>query len=248
MAEKLKELVSGFIKIPAEQIENSTPIDRSVVKNSILLHRMYARLKEENIIVNDYWEVKTFGDLVVRANGGLTDSGVAFKRSAQSSAVDSLREKTGGIGIDIEEIISFPDVDDYRADPFYNMNFADAEIAYCILQKDPKQSFAGLFAAKEAIVKVDNSMGQKPFSDIVIGHDGSGKPYFQDFQISISHASQFAVAIAQLQLPQRNIQTDTGAKSDTGNVATVIKNKRFSGIEILALILALAAVIIALMK
>lgn len=248
MAEKLKELISGFIKIPADQIDNSTAIDRSVVKNSILLHRMYARLKEENIVVNNYWEVRTFGDLVVRANGGLSTTGVMSSKSLPDTGSDAGQEKTGGIGIDIEEIISFPDVDDYRADSFYTMNFADAEIAYCILQRNPKQSFAGIFAAKEAIVKVDNKWGQRPFSEIVIGRDGSGKPYFNDFLISISHSGQMAVAVAQLKSPQSDIQSTTNGNSAAGAVTTVVKSKRIGGLDIVSLVLAAAALAIALLK
>ena len=88
MAENLKKLISGFIKIPADQIDSATPIDRTVVKNSILLHRMYARLKEENIIVNDYWEVKTFGDL-------LSKSGNSGNGISKNSSVNAVRSVSG---------------------------------------------------------------------------------------------------------------------------------------------------------
>ena len=42
MEEKIKELISGYIKTDISKIDYSTLIDRNAVSNSILLHRMYA--------------------------------------------------------------------------------------------------------------------------------------------------------------------------------------------------------------
>ncbi|HEV3326120.1 MAG TPA: hypothetical protein VG052_10965, partial [Puia sp.] len=64
MEEKIKGIVSVFIKLPAEQIGAGTPIDRSALQSSILLHRMYARLAEEGFRVENYANIKVFGDLL----------------------------------------------------------------------------------------------------------------------------------------------------------------------------------------
>ena len=69
MEERIKEIVSLYTKIPAEQIGSSTIIDRSSVNSSIILHRMYAKLAEEGFAVRDYWDIKNFRDLMERANG-----------------------------------------------------------------------------------------------------------------------------------------------------------------------------------
>ena len=92
-------------------------------------------------------------------------------------------DQTGaGIGIDAEEISLMPATNDFRDHEFYTMNFAAAEIAYCILQPDSRASFAGLFAAKEAIVKADNSYKNKPFHTIFIDHLPGGKPFHSAIQ------------------------------------------------------------------
>ena len=64
MEEKIKGIISVFIKLPADQIGAGTPIDRSALQSSILLHRMYARLAEEGVRVENYVNIKVFGDLL----------------------------------------------------------------------------------------------------------------------------------------------------------------------------------------
>ena len=85
---------------------------------------------------------------------------------------------------------------DYREDEFYKQNFSTSEIAWCILQSQPLASFAGKFAAKEAIVKADNVYATLPIHQIEILNTPNGKPQFKGFQISISHTPSTAVAVA----------------------------------------------------
>ena len=214
MEEKIKEIISVFTRIPAEQIGPATPIDRSVMKSSILLHRMYARLAEEGVVIENYQGIKNFGDLLRKtggngmatadrpsdgqatgqANGQVTEAVFSAAVTAASPVAGAYPE--GGIGIDIEEVASLPRTNDYRKDAFYKMNFAATEIAYCILQPEPYASFAGLFAAKEAIVKADGGFRGRGFHTIVIGHTPEGKPVHPAFHLSISHAGNMAVAVA----------------------------------------------------
>jgi len=197
MEEKIKEIVSIYTKIPVDQIGSSTVIDRTAVSSSIVLHRMYAKLSEQGFSVTDYWDVKNFGGLLQRVNGQ-SNSTDEISVSVQASVADRATDnhQDSGIGIDIEETDAMPRTNDFREDVFYKMNFSSSEIAYCILQPDPYASFAGLFAAKEAIVKADNSFKIKGFSNIVIEHTEAGKPIFIDFNLSISHTRTTAVAVA----------------------------------------------------
>lgn len=195
MEEQVKNIVSQYIKIPAEQITAQTVIDRSAVASSIILHRMYAQLQSEGIIVNDYTVIKTYGQLVSNINGKeATGINIAEPAIVSISPLSSTHESS--VGIDMENISAMPVVIDFREDAFYKMNFAPAEIAYCILQHNPYASFAGLFAAKEAIVKADNAFKNKNFNSIIIDHLPEGKPVFPGFQLSISHTNDTAVAIA----------------------------------------------------
>ncbi len=100
------------------------------------------------------------------------------------------------IGIDIEMISIFPNVKDFKTEAFYIDNFTPNEIAYCISQNNPIQSFAGLFCAKEAIFKAGFNKENISYSDIEIEHDEKGKPIFEGFNISIAHTSETAVAVA----------------------------------------------------
>lgn len=191
MEEKIKEIVATYIRVPAGQISESTPIGRTALQSSILLHRMYARLGEEGVVVSDYAGIKVFGDLM-RRQGAPSGSPVSY--AVDSYATDPAAAP--GVGIDIEEVAALPRVADLRKESFYTQNFTSGEIAYCILQADPYVSLAGLWAAKEAIVKADGQYRNRPFHTIEIGHTAEGRPGFPGFGLSISHAGGMAVAVA----------------------------------------------------
>jgi phosphopantetheine--protein transferase-like protein len=192
MEEKIKEIVSTYIRVPAGQISESTPIGRSALQSSILLHRMYARLGEEGVVVDDYAGIKVFGDLMRRQGMAVEPSGSTPVTRSQAGEVAG----TTGIGIDIEEVAALPRVADLRKETFYTQNFTPGEIAYCILQADPYTSLTGLFAVKEAIIKADGQYRNRPFHTMEIGHTAEGRPVFPGMGLSISHAGGMAVAVA----------------------------------------------------
>ncbi len=196
MEDQVKNIISRYIKVPAEQISPSTIIDRTAVAGSIVLHRMYAALASEGITINDYWDIKNFGALLAKLNKGTT---VLY--DAVISGDINTDADVNGIGIDVEEIKSMPQVNEFRTDEFYKMNFTQPEIAYCILQRDALASFAGLFAAKEAIVKASNNYKNKPFNSIHIDHLPTGKPFHNEFKLSISHTNELAIAVAVHDVP-----------------------------------------------
>lgn len=212
MEEQIKNIVSKYIKIPAEQITAHTVIDRSAVASSIILHRMYAQLANAGFAINDYTVIKTFGQL--------TTGGTEREVSITDPSVINENTNEPSIGIDTENINSMPVVNDFRAEAFYTMNFAPAEIAYCILQTNPYASFAGLFAAKEAIIKADNSFQNKPFHTIIIDHLPGGKPVYTGFQISISHTNQTAIAVAVKNISSAS--SPLSAVNNTGGNSTLI--------------------------
>lgn len=197
MEEKIKNIVSLYIKVSTDQITNQTLIDRTAVASSIILHRMYGNLRNEGVPVDNYWDIKTFGDLLWQVNVDRTDTEITDQSTLVEENIETnLAEELLSTGSDIEEVKNMPVVNDFREDEFYTMNFHPSEIAYAILQPDPFATFAGLFAAKEAIVKADNTYRSKKFSTIFIDHLPSGKPFFPDFSISISHTSTLAMATA----------------------------------------------------
>jgi phosphopantetheine--protein transferase-like protein len=188
MEATVKDIISHFLKKPASEIGASTVIDRTAVAGSILIHRMYAALSEAGFAVQDYQQVRTFAELMARLGGNSSiqdEPGVEVKATNQPS-----------IGVDIQAIDELPEASDYRAHVFYQESFSPEEISYCLLQRNPRQSFAGLFAAKEALVKANNGLKNRPFKDLVIQHDQRGKPVFESWQLSISHSGPMAMAAA----------------------------------------------------
>lgn len=198
MEDKIKEIVSVFIKVPADRIGADTAIGRAAVQSSILLHRMYARLADEGVVVEDYTAIKVFGDLIRReAKTSVNDLPAAgHTATVDMPAFSGNGVPAAGIGIDIEEVASLPRAADFRKETFYTLNFSAGEISYCILQADPYASLTGLFAVKEAIVKADAGYRNRPFHTVEIGHSAEGRPLHAGFDLSISHAGGLAVAVA----------------------------------------------------
>jgi len=238
MEEKIKEIVSAFIKIPTEQITSSTIIDRASVSSSIMLHRMYAKLSEEGFVIQDYSEVKNFGGLISRLNGNINNNVSLSEQTIVLSDNKSIEQSGISIGIDIEEISAMPRTNDFREDEFYKMNFSSSEMAYCILQPDPYASFAGLFAAKEAIAKANNHYGKKSFNTISIEHSLEGKPIHDLFQLSISHTKETAVAVA----VESGLKASTNSSSVINEIDANKKNSASLNLFIAFLSLILSAI------
>jgi len=249
MESTIKEIVSVFIKVPADQIGPSTPVGRTAVKSSILLHRMYAKLSEQGLRVENYAEIQSFGDLQRHANGGAAPFPAPADGQAAPVAISApvLAETSGGgIGVDMEEIAALPRTHDFRKESFYIENFTAGEIAYCILQADPYASFTGLFAAKEAIVKAaDGRYSHRPFHTIEIGHSPDGKPLHDGWHLSISHAGNMAVAVAS---PLR--QQEPVVRDEIGGAAQPARRSASAGGRLvwIALLISLVAIVLVLQQ
>jgi phosphopantetheine--protein transferase-like protein len=102
----------------------------------------------------------------------------------------------GGIGLDIEDVASLPEAEDYREHFFYRDNFSPAEIAHCLLQANVRASFCGIWAAKEAILKSHMRPAKSTrLIDIQITYEEGGRPTHPNCYVSISHTAHTAVAV-----------------------------------------------------
>lgn len=195
MEERVKNIIALFLNQESDKIHPGTVIDRTALSTSIQLHRMFARLADDGFLLEDYSTIRTVEDLFHAL--ALTKGQESVERPAREFVIsDKPSNQAVTIGIDVEVIAALPRTKDFRSDPFYTMNFAAQEISYCILKPDPYSSFAGLFAAKEAIAKANNAYRKLTFNQIIIDHSDDGKPIHPSFQLSISHTGDLAVAAA----------------------------------------------------
>ncbi len=104
------------------------------------------------------------------------------------------------IGTDIADIKRFYDMENLEA--FSRRIFTKREREYFATLKNPIESIAGSFAAKEAFAKyLGSGFRGFGFLDVEVMHDGFGKPYIYfegepvDADVSISHSDTSAVAV-----------------------------------------------------
>ena len=248
MDEKIKLIVANYTRQSPENVTVETRIDRAALGSSIHVHRFFAALAKAGHSVSNYQSVTTVAQLLQQINGA------EFQLGEIISAVSSVPVNTtvqgsyeSSLGIDIEDIASLPQTDDFREHSFYITNFAPSEIAYCILQNNPYASFAGLFAAKEALVKANNSLRSKQFNQLVFNHSPQGKPTYSGYAVSVSHTGTTAIAIV--------VSSTQQTSSIFANNHIPVANKQSGSgfgwgnfISLLALLFSIAAIVLYLKK
>jgi len=189
---EIKSIIGSFLNIAAETITKSTQINKL---SSVTQPRFYAELEKKGYLIKDQSQVITYGDLIKSLKG---KSETITKLPIASIITNNIpfNSSRSIIGIDLEHISNFPAVEDYRTDPFYKSLFSDKEISYCIIQNNPLESFAGKFAAKEAMIKIDNTLAAIEKNKIEIRNTENGRPIVNGFEISITHSEGYAVAVA----------------------------------------------------
>jgi phosphopantetheine--protein transferase-like protein len=151
----------------------------------------------------------TFGGLVAAVTGesapATPSKPVAPGRTSQAPV--ALNGGFGGlqVGLDVEEIRSLPVAVDYWEHEFYQGTFARSEIAYAVLQAEPRTHFAGFWCAKEALRKCDALFAGCNLNELAVAHDVDGRPYLTrvtvdgperlQHAVSISHTAEVATAV-----------------------------------------------------
>lgn len=182
-----KEIIDRYNSLSKNKINSVNDVITSEGMSSLVRDRFRSSLlrlgyewKGETISIND----------LVSNESQLIDTKI------QTASKEKNIREDGNVGIDIQNVGDLPDFEDVWLSDFYSKNFSDSEIAHCLKLDNPKESFAGIFSAKESIIK---ALGADTFSekgDILIEHDGAGAPIHHDFFISISHDNGFAISVA----------------------------------------------------
>lgn len=221
----MKEIIAQFLQVDANSITAGTLINRQALKSSIFVHRMYGKLADAGFVVNDYSNINSFGELEEKLNVKSQNPKVENNNSTiqqfNNHTTSQFPIPNTQIGIDIEQISLLPKTNDYRSEGFYTDNFSDKEISYCILQPNAAASFAGLFAAKEAIVKANNQYKNTKYNQLLITHNSSGKPEFAGMSISISHIDETAVAVA-VQIENNTTIVNQSNNNSTYSITTLL--------------------------
>ncbi len=138
-------------------------------------------------------------------------------RRALEDALVAVAGNAAGLGVDVQ-LISEINIDNPN---FLERNFTPAEVAYCRSAPDPHASFAGRWAAKEAVVKAKMNVkaegknytrgGGAPLIEIEILPGSSGAPTvvqhgralenareigIAEIKVSISHSGDYVAAVA----------------------------------------------------
>ena len=116
-----------------------------------------------------------------------------------------------GIGTDMVEISRIQKAIE-KNPRFLQKVYTEKEIAYCHRKRNPWQSFAARFAAKEAVSKaMGTGLGKIGLTDIEVLNQSSGQPQiilhgaaqvfaaehgFVRVHISLSHSEAYAIATA----------------------------------------------------
>jgi phosphopantetheine--protein transferase-like protein len=202
--EELQEIIAEFMKVPIAAVDAST-VFTGTLASSLGRARLDAMLRSRIGISNPaVYTVKTFGELCQRIG---TDSSrvnhlpPVTQRDGSHAARTSFSGKGIAIGVDIQSVADLPNVTDYWEDAFYLQRYTQQEIAYALLQPSPRESFAAIWCAKEALRKADGRWLGVDWHRTEVTHAPSGGPtLISDGEtlpcsLSLSHTGGVAIAV-----------------------------------------------------
>lgn len=214
--EVLRKIVSRIGGVEASQIGPDFPLEKSALKGSLKRAALAAAIRRDlGVTCPAAHTVKTFAELEQAVNGGATAAVAAAPalEAAPARVVPTMptapRFVSGGpdlrCGFDIEMISELPEADDYREHEFYVDSFSPEEIAYCVLQENPRMHFAARWCAKEALHKCDPAFRSEKMANVDVARKESGEVFLRHrvngsvvtlpHAVSLSHTNQFAAAI-----------------------------------------------------
>ncbi len=204
--DQLREMVATMLRLPPDQVAPETSLAR--LDTSLSGARLKLGLKRLGLSMATASAPATFGELEA-AVFGKSSAKVAAAQSG--GEIDTTMEHAPAafagvrVGIDLQEVKSLPVANDYWEHEFYVGMFDKSEIAYAVVQSDPRTHLAGYWCAKEALRKCDPSFIKVGFESTVVAHERDGRPYIQwqtpsgavrlPHALSLTHTGEFATAV-----------------------------------------------------
>jgi len=208
--DQLREMVATMLMVPTNEISAETTLAK--IDTSLGGAQLKLGLKRLGLSLPPGPSPATFGQLEAAISGNSLTHPRSDISSSESTAVNEV-PKHGGmgslnrlqVGLDVQHIGALPAASDFWTDPFYGKIFGKPEIAYAVLQSEPRTHLAGFWCAKEALRKCDPSFMQTSFEETVVKHDSDGKPYLLwenssgssrlPHALSLSHTHEIATAV-----------------------------------------------------
>jgi len=200
--EEIRSMIATMLMVSPAEIAEGTSL--ASLNTSLGSAKVRLGLKRLGLALPAGAKPATFGGLVAALSGETaqvaTQAGTAARPLVPVAANGSLQ-----IGLDVEDIGSLPAAVDYWEHEFYRGSFAKSEIAYAVLQAEPRTHFAGFWCAKEALRKCDPSFAGVDPPLTAVAHDQDGRPYLTLYSgagserlphaVSISHTAEVATAV-----------------------------------------------------
>jgi len=208
--DKVRSVVARFFNVSEATVTETFAFPPERLHGSVGRSTFYAAIKRmAGADLATAFSATTFGELFDPAPVGAKTEQVPTAEAGSRTAVAPARKPSASnsaVGIDIEHVDDLPKAEDPWSEAFYVEHFTRAEIAYCQRQASPRESFCGLWCAKEAVMKCGEEFLKLRPIEMEIGHDERGRPFLivlrdgkdevrSDCVISISHAHGLSVAV-----------------------------------------------------
>ncbi len=259
--DKLRAIVGELMQVPADQIVASTVFAGGPLSSSMGRARLDAALRSRlNMSDPGIYVVQTFGDLckLAGAEGSDTPAHRPSQVGSDKRSISSgIRSRDLAVGVDIQSVSELPDATDYWEAEFYQQHFTKREIAYALLQSNPRQSFAAAWCAKEALRKVDSRWLDASWKLMEVVHTPEGMPTLMSEEnpipcsVSLSHTEDHALAVVIMetfQPSQRESMPVTVRPLEVQTISPAGYSKLPLTLAAMAVLISLAAIGLALLK
>lgn len=178
----LKQTIAELYQTDEKNIDSNFNLKIRRMEGSVGSGIIDAAVRRKlGIVCRKIYSVRTYGELEAAVLGTTEENTVADVKSvAQTVAVedDDVKIQDGGLscGLDVEMVENLPDARDYWTSDFYRSSFSDAEIAFCVVQDNPRMHFAARWCAKEALKKCGARYSALDLREIEVASEVGRRP------------------------------------------------------------------------
>jgi phosphopantetheinyl transferase (holo-ACP synthase) len=201
-SEEIRAMIATMLMVsPAEIGEGSS---LTALNTSLGSAKLRLGLKRIGLALPAGAKPATFGGLIAALSG---EAAAPVSSSVSTPMIKTAAPSSGTlqVGVDVEDISSLPAAADYWEHEFYRGAFAKSEIAYAVVQAEPRTHFAGFWCAKEALRKCDPAFTDVSPERTAVAHESDSRPYLTlesgfgperlPHAVSISHTTDVATAV-----------------------------------------------------